>query len=175
MERERKELELDREILRDKEKRSTKRQDTWTGRNPTTGTTPIASKGHCDEEVRDIQQQGCATTSPKTKEPPTTLIDSPNKSVQISQDERGCTSGEYEERENIQPGPIDLANREHVAGTHNLAKRAISELKGELDRKRYVAKQRTPQTFKIIGGISKLIRTLQKMAHVPTQSALLDI
>ena len=72
--------------------------------------------------------------APKTKAPPTKLIESPpkspTKSSQLSQeDESGCSSGEEEERGNIAAGPIDLTKPEQVTWPHNLAKLAIAELK----------------------------------------------
>ena len=64
IDRTRKGLELDREILRERERKSiTKRYDTWARSDPTTRTSPTSSKGHRDEEEgRDIHQQDRATT-----------------------------------------------------------------------------------------------------------------
>ena len=54
-------------------------------------------------------------------------------------------------------------------------KLAINELKGELERNRYVEKQRGSQTFKITCGPVKLGRILTEMANGPTQATLCDI
>ena len=116
------------------------------------------------------------TPAPKTKAHPIHLIDSPNKSVRISQDETvRFISGEEEGRRNIQPGPINLTKRAHVTWPHNLAKLAIAILQGELERSRHIGKQRRPRTFKIICDPSELGRTLQEMADEPTRATLYDV
>ena len=52
---------------------------------------------------------------------------------------------------------------------------SIEELKDELERNRYVGKQRRSQTFKIICDTGGLGRTLQEMEREPTQSTPFDL
>ena len=71
--------------------------------------------------------------APKTKAPPINLLDSPIKSVQISQaDERRCISWGEGGREIIHPGQIDQSVPEKAEGAHNRMGLAIAELKGDL-------------------------------------------
>ena len=82
---------------------------------------------------------------------------------------------EGEEHGNIIAGPRDLTKPEQVTGPIIRTKLAISELKDDLERNRYAAKQRSSQTFKIICDPAKLGRTQQEMANEHTQSTLGDL
>ena len=89
---------------------------------------------------------------------------SPQRSAQL--DESSDSSGE-EERENVVEGPIDLANPEQLTGPHIRMKLSISELKGALERNRYIEKQRRSETCKIICDKAKLGRIIAQMAKEP--------
>ena len=52
---------------------------------------------------------------------------------------------------------------------------AIAECKDELEGNRYVGKQRSSQTFKIIRDTGKLGRIIQEIAKAPAQSKLCDL
>ena len=120
--------------------------------------------------------------APKSEAHPTNILESPPKSptrpVQLSkEDERICSSGEEEEEErgDIAPGPIDLTKSEQVAGAPDLMTLFIAELKDVQERTKYVEKQRSPQTFEIIGDPGGIGGTLQEMGNEPTQPTLYDL
>ena len=102
-----------------------------------------------------------------TEQPP----ELPQRSVRL--DESICISGE--ENENIIAAPTDLANPVQVTGPHNRTKLAISELKDEPERNRYVEKEEARETCKIIRNAEKIGRIIQEMANVPTQATLCDL
>ena len=128
------------------------------------------------EKSETSSNKAAPPPAPKTKAPPLNLLDLPIKSAQISQgDERSRISGEGEEREIAHPGPIDISKPEQAEWPFNLMKFAIAELKGELERDRYVEKPRSSQTFKIIFDDAKLRTILQETANVPTRETLRDM
>ena len=94
IERARKELELGREILRGKEKKEARRDKTL-------GQEEIRLREQRRSIAKDIALEKSETSSnkaapppaPKNKAPPINLLDSPNKSVQISQDASFSNSG----------------------------------------------------------------------------------
>ena len=74
--------------------------------------------------------------------------------------------------EKIQPRRIDIARPEHARGPHIRMKCGISELKGGLERNRYVEKQRISQTFKIICDPGKMNKIFQDIVSETTRKTI---
>ena len=67
---------------------------------------------------------------------------------------------------------MDIDKPEYSKGTYNQMKLAISERRDELERARYIGKQRISQTRGAIFGPEKVGRITQDMANGPTQATL---
>ena len=97
------------------------------------------------KKAKTSGNKAAPTPAPKTKAPTLNLLDSPTKSVQISQDvENRCIPGE-EGRENIQPRKIDLSKPEQSPGPRNPPKLAIAGFKDELEGRRYIKNKEAPR------------------------------
>ena len=75
----------------------------------------------------------------------------------------------------MQEGPIDVDKYEYATGAQVWMKNAISEEKDTLERDRYIPKQRSSQTIKIICDPSKMNLIYRDLVREPTQEALLDM
>ena len=155
-----------------KRKRWRKEPKTRTVNNSNTRTTPNPRKGR--EVRRTAQQKGPPPPAPetRTKAPPTSLQDSPTKTVQISHGDNRGVSGE-EEHEKIQPPPTDLTKPEHITWPKNRMELAIAELKDDLGA---IYRETTaPPDVQDHPLARKTRKILREMANVPTQATLIDL
>ena len=96
-----------------------------------------------------------------------------SREVTISAEE--SSSGESEDREKMQGGPIDIEQYDYVKGAQMRMKNAIAEERGELEMNRYIEKQRSAQTIKIIGDPDKLNTIYREMLSGATHETLEDM
>ena len=110
-----------------------------------------------------------------TKAPPKNLDqnerEKPPEAVQIEE----SSSEESEACEKTKEGPIDVQQKEYATGAQIRMKNAIAEGKDTIERNRYIEKQRSSQTIKIICDPAILKKIFNDLAHESAKDVLFDM
>ena len=106
-----------------------------------------------------------------SEEPGSNRKRKPSKAVQIEE----SSSEESETWEKMQEGPIDVEQKEYSPGAHIRLKNAIAEGKDTLDRNRYIEKQRSSRTIKIIRDPVILRKISNDLVRGSAQEVLFDM
>ena len=89
--------------------------------------------------------------------------------------EENSSSDESEECGKMQEGPTDIDQYEYVTGAQIRMQNAIAEERDALERNRYIAKRRSSQTIKIIGGPGEMNTIYRDLLSETTHEVLSDM